>query len=127
MSSQQNCKRPSARERQKGFKIHAMVYLGVIGFNWFTWLSTGGGYPWPMWPMMGWGLGLFFHYVGAVLAPRWSTDGYQMEEDYDSANEREEYISSEYRNDEPLQRPRQRSFREDWDGVNVEVHDIDEK
>ena len=46
-----------------GFYAHLQSYLGVIAFlaliNVFTtW------YPWFIWPALGWGLGLFFHYMG---------------------------------------------------------------
>ncbi|MEO0897945.1 MAG: 2TM domain-containing protein [Bacteroidota bacterium] len=119
----------SYRQRVKGFKVHAMVYLGVIGFNWFTWLMSGSGYPWPLWPMMGWGMGLFFHYVGAVLSPRWGGNIEETSYAY-SPEPEEEFISSEYRMEDqvdPAPRRRRRSNTEDWNGVDVQVHDIDEK
>ena len=33
-------------------------YLAVIAALWLIWALTGAGYPWPIWPMLGWGLGL---------------------------------------------------------------------
>ena len=52
-----------------GFRIHATVYVLVnvflVALWWFT--GTGGGLGggdaefWPIWPILGWGLGLAFH------------------------------------------------------------------
>ena len=28
---------------------------------WTIWLVTGAGYPWPIWPMLGWGVGVAGH------------------------------------------------------------------
>jgi hypothetical protein len=35
-----------------------ITYLAVIAGLWLIWALTGAGYPWPVWPMLGWGLGL---------------------------------------------------------------------
>lgn len=48
-------------EAVKGFRIHLTVYVAVIGFLAAIWLTTGGGYFWPVWPALGWGLGLALH------------------------------------------------------------------
>ena len=29
---------------------------------WLVWLVTGAGYPWPIWPMLGWGIGVVGHH-----------------------------------------------------------------
>jgi Domain of unknown function (DUF1707)/2TM domain len=35
------------------------TYLAVMALLWLIWLVTSpGGYPWPIWPMLGWGLGV---------------------------------------------------------------------
>jgi signal transduction histidine kinase len=52
-----------------GFYGHLQTYLGVIAFlalinAMTTW------YPWFLWPAVGWGLGLFFHYMGVFGAQR---------------------------------------------------------
>lgn len=56
-----------------GFRYHAAAYVLVNSFLvalwWFT--GTGGGmgggdvYFWPIWPLLGWGVGLAFHAWGA--------------------------------------------------------------
>ena len=41
------------------------TYLAVIALLWLIWLVTGAGYPWPIWPMLGWGIGIAGHHKGA--------------------------------------------------------------
>ena len=41
-----------------GWRMHLVSYLVVIAGLWLIWALTGSGYPWPIWPMLGWGLGL---------------------------------------------------------------------
>jgi hypothetical protein len=48
-------------EAVKGFRIHLTVYLAVIGFLTAIWVVSGGGFFWPIWPALGWGLGLALH------------------------------------------------------------------
>jgi Domain of unknown function (DUF1707)/2TM domain len=43
---------------------HARTYLAVIALLWLIWLLTGAGYPWPIWPMLGWGIGVLGHHRG---------------------------------------------------------------
>ncbi len=44
------------------FRRHLAVYTIIIGALWLIWFFTGSAYPWPVWPMIGWGIGLVFHY-----------------------------------------------------------------
>jgi hypothetical protein len=47
---------------EKGFGAHATSYVLVMAFLVTIWLlTTPGGYFWPMWPMLGWGIGLASH------------------------------------------------------------------
>jgi hypothetical protein len=39
----------------------ARTYLAVIALLWLIWLVSGAGYPWPVWPMLGWGIGVAGH------------------------------------------------------------------
>ena len=57
-------------EKRSSFKKHAATYFIINAFFWALWLFTGGvhdydGWPWPVWPMLGWGIGLAFNYVSA--------------------------------------------------------------
>ena len=42
-------------------RIHATVYVAVNVFLIAVWALTGGGYFWPIWVILGWGLGLACH------------------------------------------------------------------
>lgn len=62
-------KRARRRARAEvGFYAHLMSYLGVMGFLALLNVLTT-GYPWFLWPALGWGLGLFAHYM-AVFGSR---------------------------------------------------------
>ena len=37
------------------------TYLAVMALLWLIWLVTGANYPWPIWPMLGWGIGVAGH------------------------------------------------------------------
>ncbi|OFV89008.1 MAG: hypothetical protein A3J75_01485 [Acidobacteria bacterium RBG_16_68_9] len=56
------------------FYWHLMIYLGVIAFLALVNLMTT-GYPWFLWPAIGWGIGLFFHYM-AVFGSRMLRERY---------------------------------------------------
>jgi uncharacterized membrane protein len=50
------------RLKQKSeFLTHLFVYLVVNAFIVVIWLATGAGFFWPIFPMLGWGIGLVFH------------------------------------------------------------------
>lgn len=46
------------------FKTHLATYVITNGMLWLIWLFTGGvnSYAWPIWPTMGWGIGIIAHY-----------------------------------------------------------------
>lgn len=49
-------------EDRDDFYTHLALYIAVNGFLWVMWLLTGAGFPWPIFPMGGWGIGLFAHW-----------------------------------------------------------------
>lgn len=56
------------RGKWKGFLSHLGVYVIIIGvLGLMNLLSDPGGYPWFIWPAMGWGVGLAFHLFGLIL------------------------------------------------------------
>jgi hypothetical protein len=60
----QNDKREAAVKRVKakrGFRVHAAIYLVVNSLLVVIWALSGAGYFWPIWAMLGWGIGLAFH------------------------------------------------------------------
>lgn len=62
-----------ARKRAS-FRRHLFTYLAVNSFLWILWGIRGGndynGIPWPIWPTLGWGLGLAINYADAYLFHR---------------------------------------------------------
>ena len=46
---------------QRGFQVHAAVYLAVNAFLFMVWLITTRGLPWFLFPAGGWGIGLIAH------------------------------------------------------------------
>lgn len=62
-------------QRRVSFKYHLATYLIINAFLWGVWLfgnngQSTGNYPWPIWPTAGWGIGLFFHFLGAYIFPK---------------------------------------------------------
>lgn len=58
-------------KKRADFQRSLASYFIVNGFLWALWWFTQGrhkddiGLPWPVWPMLGWGIGLAFQYVNA--------------------------------------------------------------
>lgn len=56
----------SCQGGEKSFRAHATSYLLVMALLVTIWLlTTPGGYFWPVWPMLGWGIGLASHGLAA--------------------------------------------------------------
>ena len=54
-------RREQAIERVKakrGFRTHVVIYVVVNAFLVLIWAASGAGYFWPLWPILGWGIGL---------------------------------------------------------------------
>lgn len=64
--------------KRASFKRHLSVYIVMNIFFWILWYFSkykgshtdfsGMKLPWPVWPMLGWGIGLVFHYIGAYVS-----------------------------------------------------------
>ena len=52
---------------KRGFWVHLAVFIAVNAFLVFIWAAVAGGYFWPIWPMLGWGIGLVAHAVNVFL------------------------------------------------------------
>jgi 2TM domain len=59
-------------QKRADFKKRLFTYIVVNVFLWCIWLFTkqnsGGDYsniPWPIWPTLGWGIGIAFQYFDA--------------------------------------------------------------
>ncbi|MEO8943681.1 MAG: 2TM domain-containing protein [Ginsengibacter sp.] len=61
-------------QKRAAFKYHVLIYFIMNIFFWTLWYislrnnSTPPAdrdiIPWPVWPMVGWGIGVLFNYVG---------------------------------------------------------------
>lgn len=60
-------------KKRVGFKRHLATYLIINGMFWCIWwfaekeADADADFPWPVWPMLGWGIGLAFDFMGAYL------------------------------------------------------------
>ena len=58
-------------KKRAGFQRSFVSYFVVNAFLWFIWWFTVGSrginrdMPWPVWSMLGWGIGLLFQYLNA--------------------------------------------------------------
>lgn len=65
-------------QKRASFKKHLATYVVMNLFFWVLWYFTKGMYehsyreyrflPWPVWPMLGWGIGIVFHFINAYVA-----------------------------------------------------------
>ena len=74
-------------KRRSGFKYSLLSYLVVNLFLNTVWfLSSGpGSYYWPIWPMLGWGVGLIFQYFAAYHASNY----FSAESEYEKLKQKE--------------------------------------
>ncbi len=56
-------------ENRQGFIIHLLLYLIVNAALVGIWKLTGGGYPWFLWPLFGWGIGIVGHALSLAFGP----------------------------------------------------------
>ena len=73
---QQAVRRLSAK---RGFRTHLTVWaVASLGFI-FIWAVTNSDYFWPMWPIAGWGIGVFFHGWGVYGQKPFSEEEIEQE------------------------------------------------
>lgn len=61
--------RPAASTADPGRRVHLLAYVVTIAALWLVWFLTGAGHAWPIYPMLGWGLGLLGNRIGAPCRP----------------------------------------------------------
>ena len=59
-------------KKRVGFRKHLSTYIVINAMFWFIWYFSdendhGHDFPWPVWPMLGWGIGLVFSYLDAYV------------------------------------------------------------
>lgn len=52
---------PGEGRDDAGLAAHVAKYLAIMALLVAVWALTGAGYFWPVWPMLGWGIGLVSH------------------------------------------------------------------
>ena len=56
-------------QAKRGFWVHFGVYLAVNALLVLIWAMTSATHFWPVWPMLGWGIGVFAHAVSVYARP----------------------------------------------------------
>jgi len=68
-------------EDKIGFYIHLIIYLAINSLLIVMWLWGGGGFPWFLFPLVFWGIGLVAHglgvFMGTGFAERMAEKEYQ--------------------------------------------------
>jgi hypothetical protein len=77
-------------QKRASFKSHLITYVLVNTFLWILWAINGakfysGGIPWPVWPTLGWGIGIVSHYLGAYVYPKSNS----VEREYEKLKEQQ--------------------------------------
>lgn len=57
-------------EEKLGFYVHFTVYIAVNAMLFLIWLFATKGFPWFLFPLGGWGIGIFFHFLSAFVFTR---------------------------------------------------------
>jgi fatty acid desaturase len=57
-------------EEKKSFRTHFIVYLCVNAFLVIIWAVTSRGFPWFVFPLGGWGIGVLFHFLSIYVFSR---------------------------------------------------------
>lgn len=71
-------------KKRVAFKRHLGTYIIINTMFWLLWLFTDSHnhFPWPVWPMIGWGIGLAFNYMDAYVMKSDSA----IQKEYDKLN-----------------------------------------
>jgi hypothetical protein len=55
--------------KRRDFKTHLFIYAIVNACLWGIWAATGAGFPWPVFPMLAWGIGVGANAWDVYLRP----------------------------------------------------------
>ena len=83
-------------KKRVGFKNHLYTYIAVNIFFWAMWYFTDwkhseegeneSGIPWPIFSSLGWGFGLFWHFMGTYI---FDNKVGQVEKEYQKLKDRQ--------------------------------------
>jgi len=62
-------------EEKKSFRSHFIIYLCVNALLVIIWAVTGAGFPWFVFPLGGWGIGVLFHFLNIYVFSREADTG----------------------------------------------------
>jgi uncharacterized membrane protein len=57
-------------EEKKGFRSHFIIYLCVNALLVIIWAVTGADFPWFVFPLGGWGIGVLIHFLNIYVFSR---------------------------------------------------------
>ena len=69
MTDQQRERAIKRIRAKQAFRVHVAVYLAVNALLVAIWAVTAAEYFWPIWPMLGWGVGVVSHAVSLYVGP----------------------------------------------------------
>ena len=55
---------------KRSFWTHLLIYLTVNTLLVVIWATTTTGFFWPVWPILGWGIGVVAHGISVLANPR---------------------------------------------------------
>ena len=63
-------------QAKRGFRVHFAVYLAVNALLVLIWAMTNAAHFWPIWPMLGWGIGVAAHAASVYARPSEITEAH---------------------------------------------------
>jgi hypothetical protein len=56
-------------KKKRDFQAHVLTFVLVNALLIVIWAATGAGFFWPVFPLVGWGIGIIFHAWDVYRAP----------------------------------------------------------
>jgi fatty acid desaturase len=75
-------------EEKRSFRTHFIVYLAVNILLIIIWATTGAGFPWFVFPLGGWGIGVLFHFLNVYVFSR-EADTREIEKEAEKIRKRQ--------------------------------------
>ena len=112
-------------EEKKGFRTHAIVYAVINAFLALIWWLTGAGFPWFVFALGGWGIGLLFHGLGVYVLSGRQEDRRAIEREAEKIRSNgSKYLTKETEEEEDK---KEREAEEEEDKKEREAEEEEEK